>query len=232
MINYLNPNSDIIRDKALELTQSHKEIKDKVSAIFYFIRDQIEFAFLQDADFVSDIEILQLRKGQCNNKTILFHSLCIASGIESRIHFSTIRKDIHRGLFKGIIFKLMPGEISHSWLEVKIGYKWFRIDSYINDIDFYIGGKKKLLQEGLTTGYSVSCHSQSSNPDINFEKEGFVQMDAVLSDHGTYEHPIDYFTSGLHKNNPSPFKLMMYRLNLKQINKRVEETRLLGRTSF
>jgi len=227
---YLNPNTKPIIDKANELTNSSPLLEDKILAIFHFVRDEIKFSFLKDADFVSDLEVLEKRKGQCNNKTILFHSLCMAVGIESRMHFSSIRKDIHRGLFKGIIFKLMPKEISHSWMEVKINDKWFKIDSYINDIDFYNGGKKKLVLNGFTTGYSVSCDEESSNPDLDFDKEAFVQMDAVTNDHGIYLDPLDYFESGNHKNNPSPIKLMIYKLNLKFINNRVKSIRQLGRT--
>lgn len=225
---YIDKNNATVKQLSNKLTAHLKSPKEKINAIFLYVRDNIKFAFLKEADFLTAEEIIQRQKGQCNNKTILFQALCEAAGIKSRMHFSSISKEIHRGLFKGFIYKVMPQEISHSWMEVKLNGKWFTIDSYINDIKFYNGGKAKLLSEGLRTGYSVSCAAGASSAELDFDNEAFVQMGAVKNDHGTYTNPYEYFCSENHKNNPNPFKLFIYRINLKKINKRVEAIRKMG----
>jgi hypothetical protein len=206
--------------------------EEKLKAIFYFVRDQIKFGFHKKGDLIAASEIIRTKLGQCNNKSALFHALCKVSGLESRIHFSGIRKEIQRGLFTGIAYKLMPPEISHSWVEVKLNNRWIKIDSFINDLKFYEAGKKKLKQEGLKTGYSVSCDNSDSSADFNISNERFVQMDAVTDDHGTYEEPMEYFKSSSYKNRPTWLKLLLYKMLVKRINKRISTLRFSSDNSL
>jgi len=225
---YIDKNNQTVKQMAHNLTARFKTPEDKVRAIFNYVRDGIEFAFLEKADFYTAEEIIQREKGQCNNKTIVFQALCEAAGIKSRMHFSSISKEIHRGLFKGLVFEVMPEEISHSWMEVELSGKWFTIDSYINDLKFYNGGKAKLLSEGKKTGYSVSCAGGESSAELDFDNEAFVQMGAVKNDHGTYTDPNDYFKSPDYKNDVNPAKMLIYRKSLKEVNKRVDAIRDMG----
>jgi len=225
---YIDKNNKTVNQLAYDLTAHLDTPEDKIRAIFNFVRDDIKFTFLEKADFYTAEEIIQERKGQCNNKTIVFQALCEAVDINSRMHFSSISKEIHRGLFKGLVFEIMPEEISHSWMEVELNGKWFTIDSYINDLKFYNGGKKKLLAEGKETGYSVSCAAGASIAELDFDNEAFVQMGAVKNDHGTYTDPNSYFKSPKYKNNPNPIKMLIYKNSLKEVNKRVENIRKMG----
>lgn len=119
----------------------------------------------------------------------------------------------------------MPSLISHGWVEVDIDGRWRRIDSFINDMAFYRAAKKALSEKGWNTGYSISCAGGESSADFNIDEEKFVQMDAVVTDHGIWDEPADYYRSDKYKNRPSFFKMFVYRLMIKRINERVEHMR-------
>lgn len=216
----------IVKAKAAELTNKTAADKDKIQNIFNYVRDEIAFGFPANGDIMRASQTIVLKMGQCNTKSTLFLALCKAAGIPARIHFSTIKKEIQRGLFTGIAYRIMPDTLSHSWIEVKTDGEWIRIDSYINDKGFYAAGKYQLKKRKWNTGFSISCTSGESSADLNLNEEKFVQMDAVIDDHGVWDEPMDYYNSSLYKNRPGFIKLCMYRLMVGRINRRVKKLRI------
>ncbi len=220
-MNYLDYNNKIIKDAAKKIISGKDSLEDKVEAIFNYVKNDISFGFLPGADLVTAPDIIKAGKGQCNNKSILFHSLCKAAGIKTRLHFSSITKKIHRGIFKGLLYFFAPKEVSHSWIEVDYKEQWVPIDSFINDEEFYQGGKQMLNRKGIKTGFSVSCANENSSSEFSLKGDQFVQMDAVVEDHGVYDDPEEYFNSENYLNNPSPFKMFVYRLHVRGMNNRI-----------
>lgn len=215
----------LVCETTVRLTSGEATTRRKLEKLFYYVRDDIKFAFPKKGDFVKASETIQTGVGQCNTKGTLFLALCRAVGIPARIHFSLIRKDIQRGLFSGFLYALMPPQISHSWIEVEIEGKWRRIDSYINDESFYQAAKVHLQECGWDTGYSVACSSGKSSSAFMIDEEMFVQMDAVTEDHGVWDDPVDYYSSPLYKNRPSLIKQIIYRLFIGSINRKVAHLR-------
>ena len=215
-------NHPLVIETAERLCNGRENAVEKLEAFFYFVRDEIKFGFPPDGDFVRASDVIKSGVGQCNNKSALLNALCMAAGIKSRIHFSLIKREIQAGLFGGLFYRKMPERLSHSWVEVELNSKWIRIDSFINDIDFYNSALEKLKREGRTTGYSVSFESGKSSADFNITEESFVQMDAVTDDHGTWDDPTGYYNSGMYKNRPGALKEIIYRLYIGKVNKRVE----------
>jgi len=164
--------------------------------------------------------------GQCNNKGVLLFSLCKAIDIPVRMHFSLIKKEIQKGLFKGLAYKLIPDKLSHCWTEILVEGKWRNIDSYINDETYYMAARKELRKRNWDTGFSVACSSGESSSSFNIDEEKFVQMDAVVEDQGIYEDPSDYFFSEKYNNRKSALRTFIV-LNyiFPVINKRVQELR-------
>lgn len=202
----------LVRETARRLTRDRETPRDKLRALFYFVRDDILFGYPKNGDIVTASETIRTGIGQCNTKATLLLALARAAGMNGRIHFSTIDKEIQRGLFPKWAFNRMPDEISHSWVEVEIEGRWRRIDSFINDLDFYRAGRNALRERGWKTGFSISCANGESDPELNIDEERFVQMDAVTGDHGVWDDPADYFRSSNYRNRPSALKLLMYRL--------------------
>ncbi|HVM77241.1 MAG TPA: transglutaminase-like domain-containing protein [Candidatus Paceibacterota bacterium] len=203
----------LVKEKATQLTEGAHDTGEKLQRLFLYVRDGIKFGFPLKGDFVKASETIESGIGQCNTKTTLFLALCKAAGIPSRIHFSLIRKDIQKGIFTGIGYALLPPLISHSWLEVEIDGQWQKVDAYINDDAFYKNGLALLRRKGWDAGYSISRHGQ------------FMQMGAVVGDHGTWDDPIDYYRTDKYVNRPSGLRPLIYKIVIGGINKRVERIR-------
>jgi hypothetical protein len=193
--------------------------------LFYFVRDRIRFGFSKEGDFVKASKVIERGMGQCNNKSVLFLALCKALGIEAKIHFSLIKREIQRGLFRGLVFRLMPKNISHSWVDVLTDGGWIALDAYINDIHYYRAAKETLKKENLDTGYSVACSGGKSSPEFSKDSKQFVQMAAVTEDHGTFDDPADYYNSKNYKNRPGFIKNIIYRIYIRTVNRRIDGLR-------
>jgi len=215
----------LVRETARRLTRDLTTPREKLRALFYFVRDEIRFGFPKEGDIVKASETIELGYGQCNTKAALLIALARAVGLEARVHFSTIDKSIQKGVFPQWAFRRLPDELSHPWVEVKIEGRWRRIDSFINDRAFYRAGRAALRERGWKTGFSISCESGESDPEFNIDEERFVQMDAVTGDHGTFDDPADYYRVSMYLNRPGPLTLLMYRMLVGSINRRVEGLR-------
>ena len=220
-----NHDHPLVQETAKKLIAGKKTPLNKLENIFYYVRDTIKFGYPANIDLVKASETIKLGMGQCNTKTALFLALCKKAGIPARIHFSLIKKEIQKGLFKGIFYKLLPPLISHSWIEVRINEKWTRIDSYINDEAFYQAGKIELKNMDRDTEYSIANSSGKASSAFNTNEECFVQMDAVVDDHGVWDEPADYYATDKYKNRPNIIKLFLYKLIINRVNKRVEKIR-------
>ena len=215
----------LVRETARGLSSGETSVVGVLERFFYYVRDDIRFGFPVEGDLVKASETIRCKVGQCNTKGTLFLALCKVVDIPARIHFSLIKKEIQRGLFAGIGYVLLPSLLSHSWLEVKIDQRWVGIDSFINDLMFFQAGKTALKEKGWTTGYSISCASGDCSAEFNIEKEGFVQMDAVVTDHGVWNDPSEYYRTDAYRNRPNPVKMLFYRLMIKRVNRRVARMR-------
>ncbi len=215
----------LVKDTAKRLTQAETTLRGKLEQLFHYVRDDIRFAFPENGDFVRASDTIQLGYGQCNTKATLLLALCKAVGIPARIHFSLITKDIQRGFFTGIAYWLMPREISHSWIEVKINETWRRIDTFINDLLLFTAAKTQLKRRGWSVGYSVALKDGEASAELDLDHEAFQQMAAVIDDHGTWDDPSAYYESAKYKNRPDGIRMWFYRHMIDGINRRVERLR-------
>lgn len=219
--NLLDFDDPLVRETAHRLVSGQATLREKLAAIFHYVRDEILFGFPPDGDLTPASETIHLGMGQCNTKGSLFVALCRAVDIPARLHFSLIKKEIQRGLFTGFAYRLMPDQISHSWVEVLVDSRWRRIDSFINDQAFYLAGKRELAKRGWDTGYSISCAGGASSIELNLDEEAFVQMDAVVQDQGAWDDPAAYYASDNYRNRPNAVLLFLYRLMVGRINRKV-----------
>ena len=210
---------------AQRVTSGADTDREKLERLFLFVRDSIAFGFPVKGDLVPASETIKTGVGQCNTKATLLLALCKASGIPARIHFSLISKDIQRGFFSGIAYRLMPRSISHSWIELEIEGKWRRIDSFINDISLHNAAERELAQRGWSVGFSIALSKGHANADLNIDDEAFEQMAAVTGDHGIWNDPSEYYASPLYQNRPGFWRLLAYRLMIGRVNDKVERLR-------
>lgn len=215
----------LVRRTAAELTAGLTDPVQKLEGIFGFVRDDILFGFPPEGDFVKASQTIERGYGQCNTKGVLILALCQAADIPARLHFSGITKEIQHGFFRGVFYKLMPKEISHSWLEVELDGRWVQIDTYINDLALHRAAVAKLEHTGWTTGFSVSRKTGEPSADFALDATDFSQMGAVLDDHGTWTSPADYLDGPDYLNRPGPVRQLLYRTYLPLVNHRVRSLR-------
>jgi len=177
------------------LTEDKESLREKLEGIFYFVRDEILFGFPRVWDNVKASQTLEEKVGYCTTKATLFHALCQASGIPSRIHTGLIKVQVMQGILPGYAFRFLPEVGSHAWMEIKLNDHWQAIDTYINDQAFYINALQKLEDSSQENGFSISREKGSSSCDFNFGDIGFVQMGAVVEDHGIWEDFSEYMSS-------------------------------------
>lgn len=218
----------LVRATAARLTKQTPDTRGKVEKLFYYVRDDIRFGFPANGDLTSASETLSLGFGQCNTKGTLFLALCRAAGVPARLHFSLIDKEIQRGLFHGLAYRLLPARLSHAWLEVEIDGTWRRIDGYINDAPFFRAALEELRRRGWDTGFSIAGACESASIAFAPEQDAFVQMDAVVDDHGVWDEPAAYYRSPAYRNRPGIFRRIMYRLLIGRINDTIAAMRSVG----
>lgn len=218
----------LVKETAEQLTRAETTLRGKLNRLFHFVRDDIKFGFPSGGDFVKASETIRRGTGQCNTKATLLLALCRAAGIPARIHYSLIRKEIQKGFFTGIAYRLMPAKISHSWIEVEIDGRWRRIDTFINDLPLFEAARAELGRRGWTTGYSLALKNGEASAELDLDNEAFSQMAAVTDDHGTWDDPADYFSSPYYRNRPGPFRIWLYRRLIGGINERVDRLRRTG----
>jgi len=215
----------VVGRTADRLVVSSNSVREKLQCLFRYVRDEITFEFPPEGDFVKASDTIQRGYGQCNTKAALLLALCKACDIPAKIHFSLISKDIQKGFFTGLAYWLMPNEISHSWIEVKVDERWRRIDTFINDRELYQAAKEELNRRGWQTGFSLALSNGDVSPDLNLDSEAFQQMAAVTSDHGTWDDPADYYASPMYRNRPGLLRLWAYRVMIDSVNSRVRKLR-------
>lgn len=185
----------LVRKTAAELTSDGRTPTDRTAAIFEFVRDQIPFGFPPRWDAVRASETLQYGIGYCNTKATLFHALCRATGVPSRIHTGSIDLQIMRGIFPSYAFPFLPSAGGHTWIEVQIDGQWQPVDSYINDRAFYEKALRQLRASGRATAFSISEAQGTSSCRFNLGGPGFVHMGAVVEDHRTWDDFAEYMAS-------------------------------------
>jgi len=211
---------------ARELAAGAQGDRARLERIFVFVRDDILFGFPPEGDFVAASDTIRRRYGQCNTKGILFLALCQATGLRARLHFSGASKEIQHGFFTGVFYRLMPSQISHSWIEVEIDGRWHSVDTYINDLALHDAAVRELDRRGWRTGFSVSRVDGEPSAELSLDDARYSQMGAVVGDHGVWDTPADYLDSPEYLNRPSAIKQILYRLYVPLANRRVRRLRV------
>ena len=105
--------------------------------------------------------------------------------------------------------------------------EWKPLDSYINDRHFYKGALQRLRERRGIAGFSIYEAEGGSSCDFNFGEIGFVQMGAVLEDHGVWNDYSDYLSSQKY-SGMNRVQLTLYPLIAWMSNRNIEKIRCEG----
>ncbi|WP_042478932.1 transglutaminase-like domain-containing protein [Bacillus ndiopicus] len=196
----------------------------KIRKIYNFVRDDITFGYNTD-DTISASEVLNDGYGQCNTKGTLFMALLRAVGIPCRIHGFTIDKKLQKGAMTGLVYKLAPQSIVHSWVEVQYNGHWYNIEGFILDSK-YLKKLQKKFSDCTTSfcGYGAATDN-FQNPQVDWNaNDTYIQKEGINHDFGVFNAPDEFFEK--HQQQLSPLKKWIYRNFVRKLmNRNVEKIR-------
>lgn len=200
----------------------------RVRAVYDFVRDEVAFGYNESDDLPAS-RVLRDGLGQCNTKATLLMALLRAVNVPCRLHGFTVHKELQRGLVPELFYRLAPGEILHSWVEVPDGEDdlrtWVHLEGFIVD-----GAYLRSLQRAFRgcgaefCGFAVSTHQFQSPPVEYSGADTYIQRDAIARDLGTFDAPDDFYR--VHGANLRGWRALLFRgVVRKMMNRRVRAMR-------
>ncbi|WMJ90443.1 transglutaminase-like domain-containing protein [Anaerocolumna sp. MB42-C2] len=196
----------------------------KIKNIYDFVRNDIAFGYSID-DTIPASMVLKDGYGQCNTKGTLFMALLRAVGIPCRIHGFTIDKKLQKGAMTGLIYKLAPQSIIHSWVEIQYNGNWYNLEGFILDNEYLKKLQKKFPNtQSSFCGYGVATDN-FHNPQVEWNvNDTYIQKEGINCDFGIFYSPDEFFEK--YQQRLSPLKIWFYRnIGRKLMNRNVKKIR-------
>lgn len=206
---YMLDYSNVLIQKLIKLRKwQDLDTFECIKEIYNFVRDEIKFGYNVDDDIPAS-QVLVDGYGQCNTKGTLFMALLRACHIPCRVHGFTIDKKLQKGAMTGIVYKLAPKNVFHSWVEVFFEDRWYELEAFILDKEYL--HKLQLINDcqGAFCGYGVAV-KDFKNPVIDFNRNNtYIQSEGINQDFGVYDAPDDLLKE--HHQQMSIIKAFMYK---------------------
>lgn len=182
---------------------------ERIRAIYNFVRDDILFGYNVD-DSIPASRVLADGYGQCNTKGTLFMALLRACGVPCRVHGFTIDKALQKGAMTGLVYRLAPRQVFHSWVEVLLEGQWYELEAFILDKPYLDRLQQKFSScAGAFCGYGVAV-SDFRRPVTDFDRcNTYIQSAGITQDFGCYDSPDALLRE--HHQQLSPLKAFVYR---------------------
>ena len=117
----------LIKEKAEALTKERKDIIDKATTLFYFVRDEIKYNIYVPKSLPEHFQAsntLSRREGYCVQKAVLLAALARAAGIPYGLGFARIRNNLlPEKTKKWLGTNILP---FHGFTELYIEGKWVK----------------------------------------------------------------------------------------------------------
>ncbi|WP_320128754.1 transglutaminase-like domain-containing protein [uncultured Sphaerochaeta sp.] len=195
-----------------------------IEAVYNFVRDEIPYGFNNKLNLTAS-QILAEGYGQCITKTTLLMALFRAVSIPCRFHGFTIDKVVQRGILKGIGYKLTPGQIYHSWVEIQFNNSWIKLEGHIVDRP-YLDKLRGMFPNYMGSFYAYGIAVLNfKNPPIHWmEEHTYIQKQAIERDLGIFDSPDSFFTK--YPGATAREKSLVYRQFVQtSINKNIQKIR-------
>ena len=192
------PKAKTVKEVLDQFRSEDYPVAERAIALHDYVRENVRFGFNKYLDEDQPDYTLACGYGHCNAKSRLMVVLFRGIGLEAYQHFVVLPKKILEGASKKSRSWMVPDEISHSYVDVRIDGKWCAIDSFIIDTPYMKGAKARLAEEGRSFGYGV--HSDSVNV-WDGKSDAFSQFDQklMIEDHGRIEDIEAYLRSNKYR---------------------------------
>lgn len=205
ILDYSNP---YIQNLITQKNWSNLKVRERVAAIYNYVRDEIKFGY-NKSDDISASAVLLDGYGQCNTKATLLMGLLRAVDVPNRLHGFTIDKALQKGAITGIWYDIAPQNILHSWVEVYIDKEWYFLEGVILDRPYLeaIQQSNKTIQ-GEFCGYGIYTN-QLQKPIIDWNKNHtFIQNLGINNDFGIFNSPDQFYKE--YQQKMSMFKRLFF----------------------
>jgi transglutaminase-like putative cysteine protease len=128
----IDSDSEIVKEKAILLTEKWNSQKEKAKALFYFVRDEVKYTPYppHSVEGYCASKTLQRREGYCVQKAVVLTALARAVGIPARLGFA----DIRNHLAPRELIELMGTNIFvyHGYSEFWLNDRWVKATPAFN----------------------------------------------------------------------------------------------------
>lgn len=195
----------------------------RIGAVYDFVRDEIGFGY-NASDALSASLVLADGYGQCNTKTTLLMALLRAVDVPCRFHGATIDKRLQKGVVDGVLYRLAPRNILHSWAEVRYDDRWVDLEGVILDADYLTGLRNTVAAAGALLGYGAGTDDIGDPPIFWTGADTAIQKTGVNGDLGTYDDPDAFYRE--HGTNLTGIRNLVYQGVIRHaMNRRVAAIR-------
>jgi transglutaminase-like putative cysteine protease len=192
------PDLSTVSEVVEKVTSGAEGARERAVVLHDFVRDRIKFGFNRYFDAAEPDQTLACGVGHCNPKSRLLVGLFRSAGLEAYQHFVVVPKEILKGALPASRYWMIPAEVSHSFVEVRVEGEWRRIDSHIVDTPLLRAAQARLAREGRSLGYGVRVDSTNV---WDGRTDAFSQFDEtmLIEDHGRVEDIDAYFRSARYR---------------------------------
>lgn len=198
--------------------------EEKIKQIYNFVKNEILFGYNESDELPASIILLE-GYGQCNTKSTLFMALLRSVEIPCRFHGFIIDKKLQKGVIDGILYKITPDELIHSWVEVFWNNKWISMEgliidnAYLKNIQItYKDCKRSFCGYGISTENLMNPRNEWNGEDT------YIQKESIVRDLGVFNSPDEFYEK--YGSNLKGLKKILYKYIIRQImNTKVKKIR-------
>ncbi|MFZ5570515.1 MAG: transglutaminase-like domain-containing protein [Thermodesulfobacteriota bacterium] len=200
----------------------------KIQAVHGFVQNEIAFGY-NESDDMRASAILKDGYGQCNTKTTLAMALFRKLGIPCRCHGFLVDKSVQRGVINGVLYRLAPRRIIHSWTEIHFQDRWINLEGFILDKG-YLQCLQQRFQgiQGPFCGYGVAVNNLQNPPIIWQGEHTYIQHESIVADLGVFDSP-DLFYRQHGANLAGMRRLLFKQVVRHMMNRNVRRIRESGK---
>lgn len=124
----LSANNEKIKDLVIKLMADTKTDEEKITKIYYFVRDEIKFGWIYPQDIPAE-EVLKNKKGVCMQKTNLMVAMAREAGFKARFHFMYVHKRALEDFLPVFAYKRWVDPFPHTFPEIFLNGKWVSMEA-------------------------------------------------------------------------------------------------------
>ncbi len=161
-----------LKETVKDITRDANTPEEKLEKIFYFVRDQIVFDFLENS-LMSAEEVLAVGRGSCMHKAVLLAEMAKEAGIPVRLHFMWVSKEALRDLLHPLSYFFWASPFLHTYPEVKLNGRWVPMEATFD---------RELHEILLKKNLNFARYPERKDISIQFSKSGVTgaqQLTAV-----------------------------------------------------